>query len=62
MAKNAPRAQARTPLTDERVRLLASAAGCSPVTVVRALAGLPVRGAVGDRVRAVLLQEGLVPT
>ena len=44
----------RSPLTDRDVAELAAAADVDPRTVVRALAGLPVRGRVGVRVARVL--------
>lgn len=38
------------PLTDAIVNVLANRADCDPKTVIRALAGLPVRGRAGTRV------------
>lgn len=47
------------PMTDEKVDELAREALAHRRSVIRALAGLPVRGLVGERIRKVLAARGM---
>ena len=48
-------------LSEGRTRELAVRANVHPRTITKVLRGLPVRGMPGDRARAVLEAEGLLP-
>jgi hypothetical protein len=47
--------------TDDDVRALASDAVADPRTIVRVLAGLPVRPTTDTRIRRALLARGITP-
>lgn len=49
----------RTPITDELVRRLSVTSDTDTRSITRALAGLPVRGRAGERIRRALEAEGL---
>ena len=50
----------RAPITDDLVRRLAAESDTDPRSITRALAGLPVRGRAGERIRRALEAHGLV--
>lgn len=49
-------------LTDQDVAALAAEASADPRSVIRALAGLPVRGLAGTRIREALARHRATPT
>lgn len=51
MSDHAPSTNAQPPLTDDDLERVAREESVAPVTVLRALAGLPVRGLACDRAR-----------
>ena len=56
----AQHARRPVPITDASVAAVAAAADCDPRTVIRRLAGLPVRGRVERRIERELARLGLL--
>lgn len=59
MSPNTPRPDAAQQISDSTVAVIAAEADAHPRSVVRRLAGLPVRGRSGVRIDRALVAHGL---